>query len=552
MPKGRSGLNRPIQISLNMKSEDAEAITALLKFAKAQDKAEKATRKTTQALRQQKGSGDESTGMFDRLQSSAMSFAAGMLGAAGARRALRLFNDEIRDSIELSKEAAQTQIGVAGAGQLVTGALEGATNEQISIVHAQLRLIAAETKVPTADVLRAGAAAISATEQNLEIALPAVRLAAQVSPESPENMRIIAGALGDMFKATGIEDPGINLGILRQVGGKARIEQLVDQAATIPKSLVAQTTFGATVPEASAFIAWLTSASIDKLGLQSVTGATRSVQQMFEFFEKDRRGQRVLAREGLDFEDLTLDPIISFLQEPRLAKQFMDTATFRAGIIGPMKALIETPESPLAQSFRQTREAMNQLDFSPGAGQRIVARRELALGEDVARLVRAGASAQEQIKMVSAVQGRAGGLAQELPGTLRDTGTGAFGTRFRTAVFQGQQMFGMSAEEAAISALNVREEELRGPRLDPFGTGLPTPFMDILATALRRISGTAGMRDPTVGELELADILASYREEIQHQIDANAENTDRIVAAVEQSGLELSATAAGPPVLADE
>ena len=292
------------------------------------------------------------------------SYAAGLATITGA---LSLVRGGLNDVQEAQAKAFITQERVSKARQELLFNLGGQTRDVRRGAIVAGVDISARTGVGQADVFKALAAGVTSAGGELEPAIKAVNQAAQILSENAEAIPEFAGALIGISKVTqdivkGF-DPEVAQGLLQKAGVLSRIVEPSLQATNIAPALIGAVANDATVQEAIAAFAALSTAAEDVTGRRTGTALISLSVQLKEFFQEDRkaRASRTEFLGGQDSRVLTFGERVDLLQgDERLRERFLKEASFEVKLKAPVEALIgeKGPESIAAAAFETGRRAI--------------------------------------------------------------------------------------------------------------------------------------------------------------------------------------------------
>ena len=273
-------------------------------------------------------------------------------GLASTTAAISLMRSELENLKTLQETAKDKQITLAAAHTLVTQNLFGSSKEEIKSVLESITSTAKETNVPERFVASAMAQALSASSGDKDASAKAVAGASRFLATSPEAIPRFAGALLDMMKVTGTSDANVNQGFMQRIAANSRVVDPNMQAQNIPRSLIGQSSFGATAEEASAIFTALTVGGADSTGARTGTAAISLTEQLRGFFEEEGITKKAMKNRG---RSLTAGERIGVLQQnPELAKKFLKDATFEKVALGPIEDLLLRKDSETNKVFQKS------------------------------------------------------------------------------------------------------------------------------------------------------------------------------------------------------
>gem|GEM_PF-5514804 len=545
--------------------------TLLAKLAKLEAKIRDLEHGFRGAGRSGKRMGDALTKALDPRNLS--NFVVGLVGAGSAVTAMhsawKLVSAEIRNSINLQKEAAGAQVTVSSARQDVVRNMAGRSKKEITDTLAQGAKIASRTSVDEKYIQQASASAISASGGNIPAAMAAVEQAAKFLGDQPQAIAGFAGSLLDLSKVTGTIDARVNQGYLSLVGAQSRVVDPRQQAQNIPRSIIGQMAFGATHQEAAALFAALTTGSGDITGATSGTAAISLTEQLEKFIpaagraavvsgglteiekiEKEKiQAQAERAKErhdnGLKLSDKdlsvwdkynrllekekdikTLPAIapgakttgarIKMLQaNPELAKEFFSQASFEKVALGPIRQLLTDKNSEVSKLFAANMGAMKDKAGLAALADESLANKAADPLFQNAKLQRSFKNAGSMLLTSTPGRGQAGIVREGIKDLLIKSGQTELATKIDGAIFEGRSGFGAKgAIDAAIPIIQSRINELGSPQ-----TQYPVSFAGAGA-----VSGVGNLtRTPTAEESAQAEILRSILQTLKEMQTTNQE-----------------------------
>lgn len=387
----------------------------------------------------------------DKLGGSFRNLTGLLAGAGGTAAALAQVRRELDAIFRMQEEAASAQTTVASAQRSLKLNLAGESEQTVQSTIESAGRIAQERGVPEAQVTEALAGAISATGGNIPLATQLTDFAAQVRPDQPSQLPMIAGALGDIGTAIGSDDPEQMLGFLLEVGRRSRLQEFRKQARNIPRALIGATEFGFEPGAAGAFFSALTKAAGDTEGELTGTAAIQFSKQLQEFFV-DRGGET------------GMDAVRRLQREPELRAEFLANFSAEAKAIGPLRSLLREPEGDFAQMVREFRGSFGGVETQRALGRQTL--RSLSSGElaKTAGVERTLNVLSEQLSLADIQGGRAGAIRDQLADIFRKTGRSDLAARVERLRFEAGT--GLGEEESLaqlIGQLGQLQERLLNP-----------------------------------------------------------------------------------------
>jgi hypothetical protein len=392
-------------------------------------------------------------GMLGAFNVTKLASYAGVMG--GVLATMRLITAEARHQAEIQRQAASAQMSVAQSRQALIRNLVGTPRDETQKILQRARQMSAQTAVPERFVNQALASAVSAGGGDVDAAFSAVRAAAQFMPLEPESLGGFAGSLLDLSGVTGSKNARTNLGLLLAVGGLSRVTDPQAQAMNIPRSLIGQTSLGATTREAAALFSALTVGAGDITGARSGTAAIGLVEQLRHFQPRGRD-----AREA--FAGMTAGERIQYLQaNPAEAQRFLDSATFEKIAQGPIEGLFLDMQSKTAQKFAENLKAIPEnAQLANLAATAIDAQLADPLAQS-SKLQQTFGQTIDMMQTANQAQGIAGATRQGVIDVLKASGASHLATRFAGAHFELSTMMGRSGMlDQAIRTIGDRRRQM--------------------------------------------------------------------------------------------
>lgn len=494
------------QVAVTFTGDAAQLVKELAKLQGQVRKLEDGLKAARRAGKEQKETHEEAFG--SEALAKLKSWAGALTGAGGLLMAWRLINAELRQHLELQRDAAQAVTTLEGAQQKLLLNMVGATPEQKQAMLGAGKAIARETRVDEKVVAQALADAISAFD-DAEVAKRAVAQAAKTFAHEPAAISMYAGSLLDLSAALGTTDVEALQGFLAYAGSKSRITDAMRQAKNIPPALVVMTGAGATPTEALAAFSALTKAMKDKTGEMAGTAAISMAVQLRDFLP------------GLG----TMGERIAALQADRgLAQTFLEGgmvgtgrdrrkwtgATFERKAQIPLEQLFLQPSSEMAAMYAKFQQEIPGEAGLKAQAQEIVGARMLVPGAAAAEAQRAFEMSRQQL-LASRLIDAEGHIAREgLEQILRATGLGWLGTKAEMWSYEGATMGGTRDPlDAAAAILEARARALSSPRAIDVGVGAPGILVEPSA---QNIADAAMIRELVTALKELTAATKQQRD----------------------------------------
>ncbi len=440
---------------------------------------------------------------------------AGVLAPGGILIAgVQLLRAELTKVIELQKKAAGEQVTLASARKDLIRNLSSASDADVTrLMLGTAPRIAGRTGIEERFIQQALASALSAGSGNIPAATAAVEEAAKVFADKPEVLADFAGSLLDLSKVTGSMNATLNRGLLQQVASLSRVVDAGHQATNIPRSLIGMVGAGATGREASALFAALTASGGDITGATTGTAAIKLAEQTKKFFEAraPSGGPWGLTALALRERGATMGERIGRLQEnPQLARQFLEGASFEATALAPIRNLLLDAGSAAAHSFAENLKKIGSGPELERIAEQSAAAFLLDPLEKTARLQRAFNVGEQQLLLSDIVGGQGAVSREGVKALLTATGTSALTDRIVDARFELASSIG-TRDPAGVAArlIGERIEELRRP-IEATGVGT-------------RYGAPIRARTPTENELRIAEMLERLLPAVQAMSEATGE-----------------------------
>lgn len=433
---------------------------------------ERTQRRVNQAIRESGREADEASVGLGNLTKGFAALAGGVTAFGLLREAVQLYRQELENAAEAQRAAFETQVTIASAERSLKLNLPGADDAQVQRALDAARQIAEDNSVPIAQATQALASALSARGGNLDEAIEVTNLAAQIRPDQPEAIAKIAGAIGDVGDAAGLDDPTAALGFLLTVGGQSRVADFNQQATNIPAAIAGIVGQDFSPSDAGALFAALSVGAKDLTGDSTRTASIQLAEQINTFFKsqgRPERGSDAIAalqqddalREGF-FGGVKADEFAPGGPREGFAGLSLETR-FRA----PAASLLSDPGSSIAQQFSRNVGGFGDPAALAGTGQEKL--RQLATGEleTNAQINRVLKSATDQLEADNTALGRLGGVRDDLVPLLQASGNSALATRLDSLVFD---VTTYNTPEAAVDeVLGLLEQQAQDIRSRAIG-----------------------------------------------------------------------------------
>ncbi len=457
-------------------------------------------------------------------------------------QAIQLASQALEHYHRIEDEAKRTQVTVGEAQGQVLKNLVGATTPQRAEFLEAIKQIAEESQFPDLGKLNLAAAeGLGASGGDREATLEALREAAKITWDKPEEIDTVVGAALDLRKATG-KGARENIGFLLSAGGPSRITDLNRQATNIAPAVIsaAMTAKGdrqQNAIDAAALFGALSSTAGDVRGESTRTATQAFAVQLRDFFEtgyeKSVAGRKLRIKPADD--PGTLEGRIAALQgDDKLRKQFMENASFERQFQVPIEQLLQRG-GLTDKAFREGREVI-EIDRAPFdqlaaemrglTNEMAIARAEAAAAgstqrQEIAQTEEASRSTSREIvsqafektpgvkavpdwmtKILEATPAR--GIAKPLSQFFNYTAP-VFAEPASRFLGQGlAERFGASPEEAAIGALRSRQYQIRQQE----------GFMGLLPTSPEKLS-EQGRRDYDFLGKKIDELIALQRQQVE-------------------------------------
>ena len=463
----------------------------------------------------------------------------GLTASGGILAGLRLVRAELESIKQLQEESFEEQVTLGGAQRALTRNLVGASDDEVQqAIEGSLR-VANDRGVPNEIVTQATASALSSADGDIDRALSNVDLASRFISDAPDQIPVIAGAIGDIQGALDIDDPEAALGFLLSVTGQSRITEFNRAALSVPAAIKAAGGAGFTAAESGALFSTLTTGTADQTGESSRTATIQFAGQVQEFFaSRDRAEQGGGA-------------ILALQQDPELRQEFLSQLNIEQRARQTVTNLV-TPETTESSIFASRQEDFGSVDDLILAAQSKISQLESGRFEQAAEIDRRLRSTTERLLAGNESAGRFGAVRNNLGNLLRASGQSALSERIAETRFS-LESFG--SEDEALGAL-IRELESRqrqivgGETETTLGNGddallLDRPPSEVEADAfvaleelifsLQNIAGTGGDTSDRVRS-SFPEIIERLDNAIDHFIRISGGDLDTIGPSDRRSG----------------
>lgn len=390
------------------------------------------------------GEADEAASSVELFTNRLIGLAAGV-GAIGlVREAWQLLRNEIEQANQAASEAFETQKDLASAQRGLKLNLADADDAGIARAIEAAGSIAQDTSVDEAIIASALADALSSVNANLDRAIANTRLAAQVRPDDPSQIKELAGGIGDVQGAIGTDDPEVALGFLLQVQQFARISDFSKLGTAAPPAIKDLLNKGFDAESAGSIFSAITAGSADRTGESSRTAAIQFGSQLREFL-KETGNELLSGTEGISL----------LRQDEALREKFLEALSIEARA----KATVESfliPGSAGAETFDSNLAAFgDQAALDALAVNKL---RQLGEGpqEANAQLDRDLDALTNQLQADNIDVATFGAIKDNLAELLRASGSSALGARLDELEFD---LNNFNSPEDALADLVVILEE---------------------------------------------------------------------------------------------
>lgn len=297
-----------------------------------------------------KSAGDHLAAAFDPKK--LLGYAAGFVSIQAVVSAI---TSELRAQQEMIDKRNAAQLSVGESRNILLRNLIGQSPATIQSALGAAGSIAAETGMSEAAIARALASAVSATGANVPLSISLVQNAARFMKDRPEDIGEFAGSMGDLTQLLGGGNAQAALGLLSKISQLSRIVSPQQIAQNAPAAIIGAAQFGGDARTGSALYAALTTAGADKEGRHTATAMIQLAKQLEEASQGKGSFASTANKLGFTPGQLgganLLERILFLQQNPQLALQFMDMASFEAKSLGPIRQLLLDPNSFASRQF---------------------------------------------------------------------------------------------------------------------------------------------------------------------------------------------------------
>ena len=210
----------------------------------------KAVRQSAESADKMAASHSKAANWANNQLAAVGAMAASYFSVAGAVNAVTA---AIEHKIEIERKARDITITEADAQMGMLRNLGNVTEKEQNDFDARLRALDARYKpkggMPA--VYAEAASGLSASQSNRPRTLAAMEAAMRFAPDSAETREQIAGAVLDLRKATGSEDPLANLGLLKSIGEQSRLTDWAKIAKNLSGGVIGVKEYGGTAQQAA-------------------------------------------------------------------------------------------------------------------------------------------------------------------------------------------------------------------------------------------------------------------------------------------------------------
>lgn len=406
--------------------------------------------KEQQRLRTELDATDKkASGLISRIGTKVLALGGSYLSVHAA---LRLITEEMQAQQQLIDKRTATQLTVGESRNLLLRNLDESKPAEIRAAQQGVMRIVRDTGVSEVAINQGMASAVSSTSGNVPLSLALVAMSARYLKDKPSEIGEFAGSLADMTRVTNTEDATTQLGLLRRVGQLSRITNPQQQAENIAPALIGTMPFGGDARTSGSLYAALTGGGADKQGRRTRTALIALAQQLDEF-----------AGGGEAFQAGNLAQRVAMLQNnPALATQFLEKASFEKATTGPVRQLLTDATSKVARDYQD-----NLQKIPENAELKKIGERSLGIFEKfnelepVAERNRTLTSTIEQVRTGGAQDKLNDAQLEQLRELDMATGGNVVGSKFSEwkRQYLGGGGLGTSYEEA-IDALKERRDEV--------------------------------------------------------------------------------------------
>jgi len=454
------------QVASASKAAYEEASKQLKLVTNQQDKLAKAHDTEIAKLRQvanvSKESAEKSKAAYDELKKKMKevgdeqekAFGAGLVGkittaAAGyitLSTALQAVNGELQRKRDLEKGASEAFSDVAEAHRASMVNLGPVSDAERARAMAFSKQTSVETGIPLRDVYMAESEAFSARgDLKPEEAQQAVRVAGRVTKD-PSGLTALSAGLMDVPALTGTTDPMQNLGFLTAVQSFSRTKRNESISQFMVPAAIGVQAHGGSAQDAMALITAIGNSSKDPEGRVSSTAALQLAKQL-----------------GKMFPDKSTAEAIGVLQnDPKMAKRFLDKASFEAKPEPFIRDMILNKDSPTARDYARIQRDLPTPTEAGKQGQALIA----AIGRETVQTVdTAKRSGDRSIEMGNLSNPRGaltGNINADIDKLMSQSGEGYIGGVGRNfSAWLHESLGGEDRNDIQMRDLRKRVRELR-------------------------------------------------------------------------------------------
>jgi hypothetical protein len=282
------------------------------------------------------------TGQASSVTRAVRSWAGSLAGVAAGylsiQTAIRGVVAALRDQEELRKRSRERTESISEAQAAALRNLGAVPEAQRAEFISRMEQLAQQTRVTggVKTIYQAASMGLSASGGDVEATTRAIRTAAQIAPESAEELQAIAEALLHLGKATGTSNARENLGFLLGLGQQAAVTSMEKISRNLTPGVIGVRGYGGTAQEAGAILAALTQSMADPEGRKAATAAVNLAKQLDEYFRQHEMVTQAT--------DSTIEQI-RFLQQHEAARlAFLEKATFETKAQVPVEQMLGVAE----------------------------------------------------------------------------------------------------------------------------------------------------------------------------------------------------------------
>ena len=185
-------------------------------------------------------------------------------------------------------------------------------------------------------IYQAASMGLSASGGDVVATEEAIRTAAKIAPELPQELMAISEALLHLSKATKTSDAKANLGFLLGLGQQAAVTSMEKISSNLTPGVIGVTGYGGTAQEAGAIVAGLTQGMADPEGRKAATASINLAKQLDAYFQENN-----LVTEQTDS---TIEQIRYMQQDATARAKFLSKASFETKAQVPVEQLLGVAE----------------------------------------------------------------------------------------------------------------------------------------------------------------------------------------------------------------